>query len=188
MRGALKQSFSYLAMTSQAGIFDSKVEQLLFRQSPVNNFGEFSSSFISEVRCEALHHVHMMNIVTRQTTHVASVVLPATPVEMTMICRMADKTSFIGFRGRYLRRINRALSRRRAGAILRVFVAVAMTTLTNRRARIAQELSALSMNIKSEGLDNYLVTLSTVSPDYFLLSSRCSRGPCLDRFGFGGLL
>ena len=85
MGRALEQCFAYLAVTTKTGVFDREVKQLLLGQTPINYFREFWPSLVGEISAEPLHHVYVMNVVTRQATHVGAIMLAVLPIEMSAI-------------------------------------------------------------------------------------------------------
>src|SRR5260221_12365803 len=101
----------------------------------------------------------MVNAMARYATHVASVVLPALPVEMASIHRMALQARLVCHCRGNLGRIHYVAGTFSFSTCLSVLIAVCMTQLTFGGARICQEFCALAMSIKGEGLHNGPMTL-----------------------------
>jgi len=119
----------------------------------------------------------MVDAVTRQAAHVPPVVLPANPFTVSALTPVTHQTGLICFGCAQGGRISSSRREFCPGTILGVLIAVAVTGLTLRAARIAQEPGALTVSVKRKSLHDQPVTLLAVFANYCLLSS--GSGRCL---------
>jgi len=97
VRGALEQSLSLFNVATETGFLDREVSQHLLGQLRVYDLCRVAFRCISEVGPRFTKQLDMVNVVTRQATHIASVMLPALPVEMCAIHPVALQAGLIRF-------------------------------------------------------------------------------------------
>jgi hypothetical protein len=128
--GALEEIFSPFNVATETSFFDCETSQHLLRQLCVDDLGRLALRRISEVGPRSGKQLDMMNVVTRQATHIASVMLPALPVEMCAIHRMALQARLICCGRSQLGRIAYVAFANSLGAGFGVLVAVRVADLT----------------------------------------------------------
>jgi len=134
--GALKESLSLLNMAAETSFLDREVSQHLLGQLGVYDLGRFTLRRVSQISQHSVQQLRMMNIVTRQTAHIASVVLPAFPAEMGAILRVALQARFIGLRSRPLAWITHVPAATSFSARFSVLLAVRVAGFTLSATRI----------------------------------------------------
>ena len=97
MRGALEQSLSLFNVATETGFLDRKVSHHLLGQFRVYDLCRLALWCISEVGPRSTKQLDMVNVVTRQTTHIASIVLTPLPVEVGAIHRVALQARLVRF-------------------------------------------------------------------------------------------
>ena len=93
--GALEKIFSPLNVATETSFFDRETGQHFLRQLRVDDLCRLALRYISEVGPRSTKQLDMVNVVARQAAHIASVMLPALPVEMCAIHRMALQARLI---------------------------------------------------------------------------------------------
>ena len=106
--GALEKVRPPIAVTGETGILDRGADQHVLWQSGTYNLRYLCIRPVRETGRHRLEQFGMMNAMTRQATHIASVVLPAAPLKMRTIPRVTLKTRFVGLRFCQAGRVNRS--------------------------------------------------------------------------------
>lgn len=95
--GALEEIFSPFNVATETSFFDSETGQHFLWQLCVDDLCRLALRCISEVGPRSTKQLDMMNVMTRQATHIASIVLTPSPAEMGAIHRMALQAGLIRF-------------------------------------------------------------------------------------------
>src|SRR5205823_10743530 len=95
--GALEEIFSPFNVATETSFFDSETGQHFLWQLCVDDLCRLTLRGISEVGPRSTKQLDMMNVMTRQATHIASIVLTPSPAEMGAIHRMALQAGLIRF-------------------------------------------------------------------------------------------
>ena len=130
MGGALEKIFSPLNVATETSFFDRETGQHFLGQLRIYDLCRLELRCISEVGPRSTKQLDMMNVVTRQATHIASVMLPALPAEMCAIHRMALQARLVRCGRSQLGGIAYVAFANSLGAGFGVLVAVRVADLT----------------------------------------------------------
>jgi hypothetical protein len=136
MGGALEKILSPINMATETSFFDRETGQHFFGQLDIYEFCRDALRCAGKIGPHATQQLDMMNVVTRQATHVASVVLPTSPVEMAAIHCVALEARLISFSRSELCGIAHVPFAGGLGTRFGVFVAVRVADLTLSTARV----------------------------------------------------
>jgi hypothetical protein len=128
--GALEKILSPLNVATETSFFDSETGQHFIGQLGVDDLRRLALRCISEVGPRSTKQLDMMYVVARQAAHVASVMLPALPVEMCAIHRMTLQARLIRCGRSHFARIAYIPFAGCLGTRFGVLVAVRVTDLT----------------------------------------------------------
>jgi len=128
--GALEECFSLLSVATETSFFDTETGQHFLGQLCVDDLGRLALRCIREVGPRSTQQLDMVNVVTRQAAHIASVMLPTLPAEMCAIPRMALQARLIRFGRSHLAGVAYIALADSLGTRFGVFVAVRVADLT----------------------------------------------------------
>lgn len=97
MGGALEKIFSLLKVASETSFFDRETGQHFLGQLDIYEFCGNGLRCIGQLGPQSTKQLSVVNVVTRQATHVASVMLPTLPAEMGAIGCVALQARLIRF-------------------------------------------------------------------------------------------
>jgi len=92
---ALIKRLAPVKVTAEASVFNRWRQQHVFRQSGVKNLRNLEVGLLGKVQRHSLDELCVMNIVTGQATHIASIVLRAAPLKVATVPSMTEQARLV---------------------------------------------------------------------------------------------
>ena len=136
MGRALEKGLALFLVATETSFLDSEAGQHLLGQLGVDDLCRFLLRRVHEAGQQSAQQLDMVNVVTRQTTHITSVVLSTLPAKVRAIHRVALQAGIIGLRSCPLAWITYVPAASGLGTRFSVFLAVRVADLALSSARI----------------------------------------------------
>ena len=165
MCGPLELSLSLIGVATETGLFNGEARQHVVGRTGVYQVRVPGLQRTLTAGPERLGELRVVGTVARHAAHVVAVVFAALPVVKITVARVTLEACLIRQRRIHLGRVADIRAALLLGALLGVLVAVVVAEFTLGRARVGQELGALTVDFERKGFHYGAVALLAISPD-----------------------